>query len=101
MRDLHRGDRLLTRADAVQPVPVMILALVQVNLVGADDRCDDARVARRERLRVLQLRYWIAGGDGLVPARDEDPAFGPDELDAVRKISADDHVDAVGVDAFG
>ena len=33
MRDLDRRDRLLARADALEPVAVMILALVEVDLV--------------------------------------------------------------------
>ena len=41
------------------------------------------------------------GGHRLVAARDEDPAFGADELDAVREVAADDHPHAVGVERLG
>src|SRR3954471_13045597 len=101
MRDFDRRDRLLARADAVEPVAVMILALVEMDFVGFDHRRDDLWVAGRERLAVLQLRHRIAGGDRLVAARDEDPALAADELDAVGEVAADDHPDAVRVDPFG
>ena len=78
VRDFDRRDRLLPRLDALQPVAVMLLALVQVDLVRADHRRDDLRVARRQRLAVLQLRDRIARGHRLVAARHEDPAVGAD-----------------------
>ena len=66
VRDFNRSDGLLTRPDAVEPVAVVILALVQVHFVGSDDRGDDFWIAGRERLVVFQLRHRIAVGDRLV-----------------------------------
>src|SRR5258705_453515 len=43
VRDLHGGDGLLPRPDAVEPVPVVVPALVEVDLARPDRRGDDLR----------------------------------------------------------
>src|SRR5205085_7460444 len=96
-----RGNRLLPRTDALEPVAVMIAAHRKVDVVGPDLGSDDFRIARCERLGIFQLGDGIARGDGLVAPRNEDPAFAADETDAVWKIAADDHFDAVGVERLG
>src|SRR5205814_974869 len=53
-----------------------------------------------ERLAVVELRHGIAGCHRLDSTRHEYPPIGTFEPDAVRKITADDHVDAIGIDRF-
>src|SRR5689334_11656718 len=97
MRNFDRRDRLLPRSNAIEPVAVVLLAVVEMYFVWPDDRLDNLWIACLERFRVLQLRHWIARGHCLVATRHEDPPVRPYETDPVRKIAADDHVDAVGV----
>src|SRR6185503_11732700 len=79
---------------------MLILAVVEVDLVRSNDRLDDPGIAGIQRLSVLQLRHRIARRHRLVAARHEDPSFASLEPDAVRKIAADDHADAVRIQRF-
>src|SRR6266550_3094619 len=85
MTDLGGRGRGFAALDAVEPIAVLIVALVEVDLVGADDRVEDLRVAGHEG---FDLRGLAGGGGrgGHLVAGDEDPALGAVPLDAVGEV---------------
>src|SRR5258705_675885 len=86
--------------DAVEPVTVLVVALVEMHLVGADDGVENLWIAGHEGFDLRSLAGGFGGGGHLV-AGDEDPALGAVPLDAVREVAGDVHGDAVGVDGMG
>src|SRR6266567_2410188 len=93
-------DGLFAADDALQPVAVLLLAFVELDLVGTDDRLDDRAIAGGERGIVVELGHGIALGDLLVAARNENPALRSIELDPVGIVAADAHTHAVRIQRF-
>src|SRR5579872_2559284 len=95
------GDRRLARAYAIQPVAMMVGALIQMYLIGANLRADDLWIAGFEGLHPMRIGHGIAGRGPVVSAGDEYPALCPFEFDAVGQGIADDHFHAVGIERLG
>ena len=98
--DFHGCGGLFARADALDPVEVLLGAGVEVDLVGADDGVEDFGVAGDEGLD----REFVCGGGGgrgLLVTGDKEVSFGAVPLDAVGEVARDVHGDAVGVDGVG
>ena len=79
---------------------MLVIALIQVNLVRTDDALQNLRIARHQRLQRNRLSPRIACRDLRISGH-KDPAFAPIELDAIGKVSADVHGDAVRIDGMG
>jgi len=100
MPDLRRRGWSFPGPDAFEPVAMLVIALIQVDLVRANHAVKNLRVARHKRLQRNRLSSRIAGRDFNI-AGDKDPAFGSIELDTVWEVAADVHGDAVGIDGMG
>ena len=99
MTDLRGSSGNGSAADAIEPVAMLIIALVEVNFVRPDHRVQDLWIARLQRLQ-FGLRPGGIGSGCLRIARDEDPPLRSVELDAVRKVAADVHGHAIRVDGM-
>jgi hypothetical protein len=63
VRDFDRNNRLAPRADAFEPIAVMVGAVVEMDPAFPNQRLDDLRIARPQRsVVVLQFRQGIASG---------------------------------------
>src|SRR5450755_1153314 len=82
---LYGGNRLLPRADALQPVAVLVVALIQMDSIGANLAVQNARITGQQRGE-LPAAARIAGRH-LAVTRNKDPAVAAVEFDPVRKIS--------------
>src|SRR3954447_10753809 len=101
MSNLDGSDRRLPAPDALEPVAMLIIALVEMNFVRSDDAIEDLGITRHQRLRLFAGRTsGITCRHGFV-ARNENPAFGSVKLDAVRVFARDRHPDPVCVPGFG
>src|ERR1035438_4568581 len=86
--DLCRRDGRFSALDTVQPIAVLIVTLIKMNLVGTDDAVEDPGVAGNQGFR-SDCRYaGIAGRNHFIPG-DKDPSLSAVELDAVGKVAAD------------
>src|ERR1700733_15257440 len=84
-----RCDGRLSALDAVQPIAMLIVTLIEMNLVGTDDALENFGVAGNQRLEShSRLTSWISGRDHLV-ASDKDPSLTAVELDAIGEVTAD------------
>ena len=57
---LDRGDRFLSGLDAIEPVAVMIIAYIEMDLILLDLRGKALRIACIQCFGVVALRYRIA-----------------------------------------
>src|ERR1700678_1140130 len=97
--DFCRRNGRFSALDTLQPIAVLIVALIEMNLVGADDAVEYFRIAGNQGFRSrlttrISRRNHLVGGD-------KDPSLSAVKLDAVGKIAADIHSDTVGVDGMG
>ena len=79
---------------------MLVIALIQMNFIRSDYALQNLGVTAHQRLQGLRLATRIAGGNFNI-AGHKDPSLAALELDAIGKISADVHGDAVGIEAMG
>src|SRR4051812_18816259 len=96
MPNLRRCNRLLARADAVQPISMLVFAVIELYFVRPNHARQDLRIARNEGLNRYLLSRTGCGRSLLVAAH-EKPSLRTVELDAVLKVAADRHRHAVRV----
>src|ERR1700733_5837051 len=101
MTDFCRRDGRLSALDTLQPITVLIVALIEMNLVGADDAVEYFRIAGNQRFGSHRCLTTRIGGRNHLVAGDKDPSLSAVKFDAVGKIAADIHSDTVGVDGMG
>jgi len=63
MSNLDRRDWYISRAHALEPVPMVFLAFVKMDLLWPDNASNYFGITRGESLRVFQFRNRIAGRD--------------------------------------
>ena len=80
---------------------MVVGALVEVDLVGPDDRREDLRVAGGQGLGVLQLRHRVAGGDRSLPRETKIQPSVPSKRMPLGKSSLMIMRHAVGVEGLG
>src|ERR1700761_2321456 len=100
MAYFSRRGRRLSAFDTFQPIAMLVAALVEMNLVRADDAVKNFGIARGQRLRSRRRLSRVGRCDHLIPS-DKNPTLCAIELDPVRKITADVHGHAVGVNSVG
>src|SRR5271165_2905274 len=70
-----RRNRRLSALDAVQPIAMLVVTLIEMDLVGTDDAVEDFGIAGYERLGSRgRFSTWIRGRDHFVPG-DKDPSL--------------------------
>ena len=74
MADLGGRRRSFAALDAVEPVAVLVVALVEMHLVRANDGVENLRIARHQWFDLRGLAGGC-GGRGHLVAGDEDPAL--------------------------
>ncbi len=100
MSNLGGRDGSLPAADTFQPVAMLVIALIQMNFICPNHAVQNLRIAGHQRLQSYRLAARIAGGDFNIPGH-KDPSLAAVELDAIGKVPADIHGDAVGIDGMG
>jgi len=63
MSNLDRRDGYISRAHALEPVPMVFLAFVKMDLLWPDNAGNYFGITRGESLRVFQFCNRIAGRD--------------------------------------
>ena len=98
--NLGRRNGSLPAANAFEPVAMLVIALIQVNLACPDYAIENLRIAGHQRLQRNRLAARVARGNFYI-AGNKDPSFAPVELDAIGKVSTDVHCHAVRIDGMG